>query len=386
MSDIYTSQEDENIIEQVRVYGFKTPKAPKYRVLRLALAKSLRIPTPPEEELDSIETKGTEYDLKFVTGLGKSEDDLLNQNYDDAIRALLSSYYDEDLFASDQRYRKLLQRHIRRGLREIRASWSRGHNFAYWLREELLQEINPSLSDKESDIGIDALMAALSEIGVQVDIKDLRQGIRLDRYSIYLANINHLNVLKKSLGKLAFRLGVPEDSVMISLAGEAGVANLDIPRSPERWKTVSPGRLPEWAGLPRPEKLPVWLGQTVLGEDFGMDLAEAPHVLIGGATGSGKTVCLHSLIVSLLSTKKPESLRFALIDPKGTELQVYANLPNLVSGKIVKTVLDAADTMSTLVEEMEQRNRLFAKLGVKDISEALEKTTLPRIVVIIEEL
>jgi len=389
MAKIYTSGDDENVIDQVLAHGFRTPppRAPKYRVLRLALAKSMRLVTPPESDFDSVPltSKGSSYSLERVTGKGKSEDLNGHLDFDDAIRALLSVYHNEDLFASESRYTCLLQRHVRRGLREIRTSWNRGHNFVNWLREELLPEADITGKDgTEVDTGV--LADALNEIGVQADIRQSRQGVRLDRYSLYLPNIHHLDLLKKGLSKLAFRLGVPDDSVMLAVGKQAGVADLDIPRPPDRWQPVSPGRLFEWAGRPHAEILPLWLGESLLGDDVDMDLAVAPHILVAGVTGSGKTVCLHSLLVSLLSTLSPEKLQPALIDPKGTELNAFGKIPNLFGGMVAKSVVDAAGILNDLVEEMESRNRLFAELGVRNIDEASMKTIMPRIVLVVEEL
>jgi len=390
MPDIYTSAEDEKTIDDVLVYGFRTPKAPKYRILRLALGKSLRMETQPESEFDAIQAsaKGSNYSLEQMTGHGKDESTQGFRDFDDAVRALLSTYHNEDLFASESHYVRLLQRHIRRGLREIRTSWSRSHSFANWLREELFADAQLSLGDNGTgtDIDADTLQEALTEIGVTAEIRQSREGIRLDRFSLYLANINHLDTLKKGLSKIAFRLGVPDDSVMLTVGNEAGVADIDIPRQPERWKTVLPGRLFNWAEQPRTEKLPLWLGASLLGEDVAVDLAAAPHMLIAGATGSGKTVCLHSLLVSLLATLTPKQLRLALIDPKGTELNAYGKIPNLFGHNLATSVVDAAEILNTLVEEMESRNRLFAEMGVRDIDEATLQTALPRIVLVVEEL
>lgn len=383
MADIYTSQDDENIIEQVKTYGFKTGKAPKYRVLRLALAKSLAMDAPPDEELDTIAGKGSEYSLEQVTGFGKTDNDGA-LDYDDATRAILGVYHNEDLFASDNLYKKLLQRHIRRGLREIRTSWKSSHSFANWLREELIFDAPAEKQMVEDDLA--QLAAALKEIGLSAEIKETRQGLRLNKYALYLANIHHLDVLKKGLGKLSFRLGVPDDSITLEVGSEAGIANLYIPRDPEFWRTVSPQRLFEWAAVRRQEKLPVWLGCTVMGEDFAMDLAEAPHVLIAGATGSGKTVCLHTILCSLLLTLSKNQVQLALIDPKGTEFSAYARLPNLFGGHIGKNVVDSADILNGLIAEMETRNERFADLGVRNYEEAVGKIELPRIVAVVEEL
>lgn len=386
MADIYTSHDDENIVEQVKTYGFRTPKAPKYRVLRLALAKSLSMETPPDDDLDTFIGRGSEYSLEQITGYSKTENDSV-LDYDDAVRAILSVYHNEDLFGSDSLYKKLLQRHIRRGLREIRTSWNRSHSFINWLREELiLQSPLDNESIDKNTVTQENLEAALKEIGLTVQIKEIKQGIRLNKYALYLANIHHLDVLKKGLSKLSFRLGVPDDSVTLEIGSEAGIANLYTPRTPEFWRIVSPQRLHEWAATGRTEKLPVWLGCTIMGDDFSMDLAEAPHVLIAGATGSGKTVCLHSMLCSLLHTLTPSQVQFALIDPKGTEFSLYEKLPNLFGEKIARNILESSEILYTLVDEMEKRNQRFVQLGVRNFEEASLKTSLPRIVAVVEEL
>lgn len=386
MVDIYTSSDDENIIYQVLTYGFRTSRAPKYRVLRLALTKSLLTETPPDDDLDTFSGKRLGYSLDQVTGYGKIEDDDI-LNYDDAIRAMLSVYHNEDLFSSDLLYKKLLQRHIRRGLREIRTSWSRSHSFINWLREELIPEA-PIDNDHaaNNEVEQDRLTDALKEIGLTAQIKEIMQGIRLNKYALFLANIHHLDVLKKGLGKLSFRLGVPDDSITLEIGSEADIANLYIPRAPEFWRIVPPQRLNEWTATKRTEKLPVWLGCTIMGDDFSMDLAEAPHVLIAGATGSGKTVCLHSMLCSLLRTLTSNQVQLALIDPKGTEFSLYEKLPYLFSGQVAKNIVEAAEILNALVEEMEKRNQHFAQLGVRNYEEANIKSPLPRIVAVVEEL
>ena len=385
MADIYTSQEDENIVEQVKSYGFRT-KSPKYRILRLALTKSLLIEAPLDESLEHFSDKGSEYSLKQVTGLGR-EDNGGTLDFDDAIRAMLSVYHNEDLFKSDSRYKKLLQQHIRRGLREIRTSWSRSHNFVNWLQEELFFNTAEESELKDnSELEQENLAAALNEIGLNAQIKETKQGIRLNKYALYLENIHHLDILKKGLAKLAFRLGVPDNSISLKVGSEAGIADLFIPRAPEFWRTVSPQRINEWAAMSRTEKLPVWLGCTMTGDDFSTDLAEAPHLLIAGATGSGKTVCVHSILCSLLQSLKPKQVQLALIDPKGTEFTLYEKIPNLFGKHVAHNIVDSLSMLNALVEEMERRNQQFADLGVKDYEEAVLQVSLARIVVVVEEL
>ncbi len=137
MADIYTDNTEEHVCYEVLTYGLKTPApgTPKLRILRLALARSLQIPTPPTEEFDRIVQKGSEYKLEQVTGKGTEKD------FDDPIRAFLSVYHGVDLFENEKEYRKYLQRHVRRGLNEIRTSWNRNHDFVSYLQQELLAGI-----------------------------------------------------------------------------------------------------------------------------------------------------------------------------------------------------------------------------------------------------
>ncbi len=157
MADIFTSKADELIIDQVLQYGFSSAKAPKYTVLRLALAKSLRITTEPNDLFDKIDEDGAEYTLAVLTGKTRDEDINGIRDFDDAICALLSTYHNEDLFSNLKRYRILLQRHIRRGLYEIKTSWNRSHDFIVYLQEELFAGLDLS-SSQQISIDIETIL------------------------------------------------------------------------------------------------------------------------------------------------------------------------------------------------------------------------------------
>lgn len=389
MADIFTSKADELIIDQVLQYGFASAKAPKYTVLRLALAKSMRIATAPDESFDKIDEKGSEYTFSVLTGKGYSEDANGIRDFDDAICALLSAYHNEDLFADLKRYRELLQRHIRRGLYEIRSSWNRSHDFIVYLLEELFAglDIEPSpqaLKDIET-----TLVEALTEIGVAAEIKNKIQGPRIDRYALYLANIQHLDPLKRGLEKLAFRLGLQQEGVFIHTTSEPKVVAMDIPRPKQNWKTINASLLPKWAEQEKGNgHLTVWLGEDVLGHPFTFNLIDTPHLLIAGTTGSGKSICLHAILLSLLRTQPTQNLQLALCDPKQVELAHYEKIPHLYGKGVVHLITDVMDMLGQLVDEMERRNQLLREAGVSSLTEALQqrKLELPRIVVVIEEL
>ena len=132
------------------------------------------------------------------------------------------------------------------------------------------------------------------------------------------------------------------------------------------------------------------LGKGVSGEPVAADLSKMPHLLIAGATGSGKSVCVNSIIGCLLMHNTPEEVRFVLIDPKRVELANFAGIPHLAFSKIITDVEDVVGTLQAVIHEMDSRYRRFASIGVRNI-EAYNKSPrathrLPYWVVIIDEL
>jgi len=132
------------------------------------------------------------------------------------------------------------------------------------------------------------------------------------------------------------------------------------------------------------------LGKGVSGEPVAADLGKMPHLLIAGATGSGKSVCVNSIIGCLLMHNTPEDVRFVLVDPKRVELANFAGIPHLAFSKIITDVDDVVGTLQAVIHEMDSRYRRFASIGVRNI-EAYNKSPrathrLPYWVVIIDEL
>ena len=114
-------------------------------------------------------------------------------------------------------------------------------------------------------------------------------------------------------------------------------------------------------------KLPIALGKDVYGKTIIADLAQMPHLLVAGTTGSGKSVCINALIASMLYRFTPDELRFIMIDPKVVEMQVYNSLPHLV----IPVVTDPKKVLLALrwvIDEMEKRYKIFAKAGVRNIT------------------
>jgi S-DNA-T family DNA segregation ATPase FtsK/SpoIIIE len=132
------------------------------------------------------------------------------------------------------------------------------------------------------------------------------------------------------------------------------------------------------------------LGKGVSGEPIATDLAKMPHLLIAGATGSGKSVCINSIIGCLLMHNTPEDVRFVLIDPKRVELANLAGIPHLAFSKIIIDIEEVVGTLQAIIHEMDSRYRRFASIGVRNI-EAFNKSPrathkLPYWVIVIDEL
>ncbi|MCD8838398.1 DNA translocase FtsK [Staphylococcus arlettae] len=136
-------------------------------------------------------------------------------------------------------------------------------------------------------------------------------------------------------------------------------------------------------------KLTVAMGYRINNQPLLMDIAKTPHALIAGATGSGKSVCINSILLSLLYKNHPEELKLLLIDPKMVELAPYNDLPHLVS-PVITDVKAATQSLKWAVEEMERRYKLFAQYHVRNITafnkKAAYEDRLPKIVIVIDEL
>ena len=134
-------------------------------------------------------------------------------------------------------------------------------------------------------------------------------------------------------------------------------------------------------------KLPIALGKSISGEPITGDLSVMPHLLIAGTTGSGKSVCINTIILSLLYKHTPEKCKFILIDPKMLELSTYEGIPHLLC-PVITEAKKAASVLGWVVKEMENRYKLMTRVGVRNIDGYNEKhkVAMPYIVVIVDEM
>jgi len=230
----------------------------------------------------------------------------------------------------------------------------------------------------------DVLEKVLDSFGIKAKVRDVVVGPGVIRYELEISEGQKISSIHSIASDIAMRLKAESVRILAPIPGKAAVG-IEVPRSKRQIlhlrELLETRTFVECQG-----KLPVVMGKNVIGEEIVGDLSSMPHLLIGGATGSGKSVFIHTMVLSFLYKFSHQYLRLLLIDPKMVELNVYNGIPHLLAP--VRT--DVRGTISSLrwvVWEMERRLKLFSQERVRDISGYHEKGgDLPYIVVIIDEL
>ncbi|AMP20552.1 hypothetical protein AZF37_04640 [endosymbiont 'TC1' of Trimyema compressum] len=243
--------------------------------------------------------------------------------------------------------------------------------------------------DKKTEIEKTAtlLEETLKSFGVSIQVTEVSCGPSLTRYEAVLAPGTKVSKIQNLGEDIALALAATSVRIEAPIPGKSAVG-FEIPNkkvSPVSFKeimasdNVKEGRAP----------LTIGLGKDITGRSVATSLGEMPHLLIAGSTGSGKSVCLNTLICSLLFRYTPDELKFLLIDPKKVELTPYNDIPHLVA-PVVTDPKRSAVALRWMVSEMESRYEQLANLGVKDIKSYNEivskEEQLAYVVVIIDEL
>ena len=211
----------------------------------------------------------------------------------------------------------------------------------------------------------DTILDTLAQFGIQASPGDITKGPTITRYELYPAKgvrVDRITSLERDIARAtrAERINIlapipGKDTVGVEIANANKV------------KVTLKELFESDAWVNSKGKLPLALGKDVYGNAIIGDLAGMPHCLVAGTTGSGKSVCINAIIASLLYKFTPEDLRFIMIDPKVVEMQLYNTLPHLITPVVTdsKKVLLA---LRWVVDEMEQRYRIIAKCGVRNIA------------------
>ncbi len=232
------------------------------------------------------------------------------------------------------------------------------------LEEPALDEA--ALTDPEELLKVqNTLIDTLSQFGVAVAPGDITRGPTITRYEIYPAKGVSVDKITQRERDLARATRAERINILAPIPGKDTVG-IEIANS--RKQKVRFRELIESADLQHTKaRIPLVLGKDVYGKVIIGDLAAMPHLLVAGTTGSGKSVCINSIIASILYRFKPEELRFIMIDPKVVEMQIYNTLPHLM----IPVVSDPKKVLLALrlvIDEMEKRYKIFAKTGVRNIT------------------
>ncbi|MBM7581464.1 S-DNA-T family DNA segregation ATPase FtsK/SpoIIIE [Caldicoprobacter guelmensis] len=247
---------------------------------------------------------------------------------------------------------------------------------------------NDREQDKIAESNAKLLEETLSSFGVSAKVTQISRGPVITRYELQPAPGVKVSRIVSLADDIALNLAAPSVRIEAPIPGKAAVG-IEVPN-----RDVSPVLLREVLGseefIFHPSKLAVALGKDIAGKNIIADIARMPHLLIAGATGSGKSVCINTIIVSILYKASPREVKFIMVDPKVVELNHYNGIPHLLI-PVVTNPKKAAGALNWAVQEMVSRYNLFADAGVKDIEGynsivESEDERLPQIVVIIDEL
>ncbi|MBA3065966.1 DNA translocase FtsK, partial [bacterium] len=228
------------------------------------------------------------------------------------------------------------------------------------------------------------LEEALSSFGINAEVSDIVIGPGVIRYELSVPAGQKISAIQSLSNDIAMQLRAESIRILAPIPGKAAVG-IEVPRA-HREKINIRELLESDSFTMTPAKLPVILGKNVVGDSVVADLGTMPHLLIGGATGSGKSVTIHNIILSLLYKYSPHDLKLILIDAKMVELTVYNDIPHLLS-RVQTDVHGAVASLKWAVFEMERRLKLFSENGVRDIAGFHEACgSLPYIVIVIDEL
>ncbi len=234
------------------------------------------------------------------------------------------------------------------------------------------------------------LVETLKSFNVKTKIENISRGPTITRYELLPEPGTRVRSIVNLVDDIALNLATTGVRIEAPIPGKSAVG-IEVPNKNQ--STVHLRTLIEDSRfIDAKSKLTVCLGENVAGEAMYFDIAKMPHLLIAGATGMGKSVCINSVITSLLYKASPEEVRLILIDPKKVELSIYNGIPHLLV-PVVSEPKKAAGSLSWAVGEMERRFGLIEAVGVRDIRMFNEVTKndpdyeyMPRIVIIIDEL
>ena len=236
----------------------------------------------------------------------------------------------------------------------------------------------------ENKIDEKNLEKILLDFGVEGEVKKVSQGPVVTLYEFEPApgvKVSKIINLSEDIAR-----NTSSESARIATIPGSNTIGIELPK-PQRENVFLSEIISESSFKKKDIKLPIALGKSISGLPITGDLSTMPHLLIAGTTGSGKSVCINTIILSLLYKHSPEKCKFILIDPKMLELSTYEGIPHLLC-PVITEAKKAASVLGWVVKEMENRYKLMTKVGVRNIDGYNEKhkISMPYIVVIVDEM
>lgn len=258
--------------------------------------------------------------------------------------------------------------------------------------------VNPSSLKSDLERGATVLEETLLSFGIEAKVGNIYCGPTVTSFEVHPAVGVKVQKIKTLENDIALNMQAKSIRIIAPIPGKAAVG-IEVPNAQPQ--EVSFRELLEnYQRAPKRAQIPLLLGKVVNGDDVWLDLAKMPHLIIAGATGSGKSVCINTIVMSIVMNARPDEIKIVMVDPKKVELTAFTHLPHMLAPVITEPG-GAAAALGWLVKEMERRYEIFRQLGIRNIhgfnarkiNQELESSldldipqTMPYIVVIIDEL
>lgn len=250
---------------------------------------------------------------------------------------------------------------------------------------DLLDDNKTEVDSGNIEVNVAIIKKTLADFGIEVEMGEVNVGPTVTQYTLRPATGVKLSQIAALQNDLALSLAASSLRMELPIPGKA-LVGIEVPN-----KTTAMVRLREVMQtkdfVDHKSKLVIALGRDVAGHAMVIDLAKMPHLLIAGATGTGKSVSINSLFISLLYRNTPQDVKFIVIDPKKVEMTPYNGIPHLLT-PVVTEHEKAVNALKWAVAEMDRRYHLLSEAGKRNIVEYNEHTslTLPYIVILVDEL
>ena len=258
------------------------------------------------------------------------------------------------------------------------------------LLKENTQYVNPEEYKRAEAESAAILENTLAEFGIKARVCDIIHGPVVTLFKIIPAPGIKLSKIEGLSDNLALRLAAQSIRIIAPIPGEK-VVGIEVP-NPKRELISFKEVINSESFTNNSYQVPVGLGKDIYGKVITIDVHRMPHILIAGATGAGKSVCVNGFLCSILFSRSPEDVKMILIDPKVVELQPYDGIPHLLT-PVITDPKDAVNALKYLVYEMEERYKILGKIGVRSIVEyrkmikegKLSMSIMPFIVCVVDE-